>query len=203
VVTISATYGAGGSVVAPKLADRLGVPFADRLIPARGPLEPGEQLSEQEREEVRRRGFFSRLAHLTGGLGLPVPDAGDLRDPVRRQVEANLTELATGEGAVILGRGAAIVLAGDPAAFHVRLDGPPDRRCARAMTIEGVDAATARARLEETDRARARYLARLYERDPADASLYHLVIDSTVIASAVCVDLIETAATAFWSRSGR
>ena len=32
VVTVSATYGAGGALVAPLLAERLGVPFADRLI---------------------------------------------------------------------------------------------------------------------------------------------------------------------------
>src|SRR5205823_5794203 len=68
VITISATYGAGGTIVAPRLAERLGLPFADRLIPARGGEDaPGEELSEQEREESRRRGFLDRLARLTGG----------------------------------------------------------------------------------------------------------------------------------------
>src|SRR4029450_7477226 len=33
VVTLSASYGAGGSHVGPRLADRLGVPFIDRVIP--------------------------------------------------------------------------------------------------------------------------------------------------------------------------
>jgi shikimate kinase len=33
-VTLSATYGAGGSEVGPALARRLGVPFVDRLIPS-------------------------------------------------------------------------------------------------------------------------------------------------------------------------
>jgi hypothetical protein len=33
VVTISATYGAGGGLVGPAVADRLGVPFVDRAIP--------------------------------------------------------------------------------------------------------------------------------------------------------------------------
>ena len=32
-VTLSATYGAGGSVVGPALAQRLDAPFVDRLIP--------------------------------------------------------------------------------------------------------------------------------------------------------------------------
>jgi Cytidylate kinase-like family len=30
-VTISAAYGTGGSLVGPRLADRLGVPFLDRV----------------------------------------------------------------------------------------------------------------------------------------------------------------------------
>jgi len=34
VVTVSASYGAGGSVIAPRLAERLGVPFLDRLLSA-------------------------------------------------------------------------------------------------------------------------------------------------------------------------
>jgi len=131
IVTISATYGAGGSVVAPALAERLGIPFADRLIPARSSAveAPGERLSEEERHEIRRRSFLSRLALLTGGLGLP--EAGELRSPVRVQVEDHLRALADGEGAVVLGRGAQVALAGHPAAFHVRLDGQIGRASCR------------------------------------------------------------------------
>jgi len=201
VVTISASYGAGGSVVAPEVAQRLGLTFADRLITAQiADVPHGEHLSDDERAQARRRGFLSRLAHLTGGLGLPVPDAIELREPVREQVEASIVQLAT-TGAVILGRGAAIVLAGDPDAFHVRLDGPVDARCRQAMALEGIDERTARNHLNETDSARARYLARLYERDPADPHLYHVVLDSTALPLPTCVALIESAATAFWDRA--
>jgi cytidylate kinase len=170
IVTMSATYGAGGSLVAPRLAERLGLPFADRLIRPRGPptAAPGERLSVEEREEAARRGFLSRLGHLTGGLGLPVPQPADLRGPVRARVEASIEEIAHAGGGVILGRGAALVLADHLTAFHVRLDGPSDRRCSQAMAIEGIDAAPAINRLAEIDRARARYIARLYDRDMAD-----------------------------------
>jgi shikimate kinase len=34
VVTLSAGYGAGGSVIGPAVAERLGVPFLDRALPA-------------------------------------------------------------------------------------------------------------------------------------------------------------------------
>jgi cytidylate kinase len=204
VVTVSATYGSGGSLVAPALASRLGLPFADRLIPARSGAEPdsecGEQLTDEERLASRRTSFLDRLAHLTGGLGLPVPSGDDLRDHVREQVERSIRDIAAGAGGVILGRGAMVVLAGHPTAFHVRLDGPEDRRCTPAMAIEGIDEATARDRMTETDRARARYFTRIYGADAADPALYHLVLDSTVLPVEACVRLVVDAATAFWGR---
>jgi cytidylate kinase len=201
VVTVSAAYGAGGSIIAPRLAERLDVPFADRLIPARdapAPAPGGERVTEEERHQASRSRFLARLALLTGGLGLPVPHPDDLTDPVRQRVEQSIHDLVAAGGAVILGRAAAVVLAGDPRAFHVRLDGPEDRRVTRAMAIEGIDAATARARLHETDRARARYVDQLYRSDPADTRLYHLVFDSTALDTDDGVELLARAAEAFW-----
>jgi len=51
-ITVSAAYGAGGSVVAPALAERLGLPFLQRVTTSEGHVaEPGpcdEQLSAEE-----------------------------------------------------------------------------------------------------------------------------------------------------------
>jgi cytidylate kinase len=203
VITVSSSFGAGGDLIAPRLAERVGLPFADRLIPAR-PLTPpelgGERLSQEERQESARASFLARLGHLTGGMGMPVPTAEDLGTRVREQVEASIHELARTTGAVILGRGAAIVLADDPGVFHVRLDGPEGRRVARAALIEQIGEEAARRQLTETDRARARYIKRLYGRDPADPRLYHLVMDATVLALDDCVELIASVASAFWRR---
>ncbi|HZP28451.1 MAG TPA: cytidylate kinase-like family protein [Acidimicrobiia bacterium] len=201
VVTISATYGAGGSRIAPMLAQRLGLPFADRLIPAdnAAPLGVGtERLSDEEREQYRRTRFFARLAAITGGLGMPVPSPETVGGDVRDSVEASIYQEIQPDGAVILGRAASIVLAAHPRAFHVRLDGPKQRRLQRGMAFEHIDEATARARLEETDRARARYVERVYGADPSDPTRYHLTIDSTALSAATCVDVIVLAAGAFW-----
>jgi len=203
VVTVSASYGSSGSLIAPAVADRLGLPFYDRLIPARnaaatGEGDSGERLTEEERLAARRTSFLDRLAHLTGGLGLPVPAGEDIGDHVRETVERSIRAIAAGPGGVILGRGAMIVLAGHPGAFHVRLDGPAERRTDRAMAFDGIGEATARDRMVETDRARARYLTRLYGRDAHDPALYHLVVDSTVLPVEVCVRMLVDAAVAFW-----
>ena len=203
VVTVSASYGAGGSIVAPAVAKRLGMPFADRLIPAadRSPTdEAGEQLAPEERQQLVRGSFLVRLASIGSGFGLPVPEADDFGDQVRNLVEESIQRIARGPGGGILGRAAAIVLGHQPGAFHVRLDGPPDRRLKQAVGIEGVDDATAQARQVDTDRARTRYVSRLYGCDPARPDLYHLILDSTAIPLDGCVDVIAVAAEVFWSR---
>jgi cytidylate kinase len=202
-ITVSATYGAGGSVVAPLLARRVGLPFADRLIEARNaPAAPSEEgVTKAELEEEPRRSFFARLAQVNVGLNLPAPrDPDDLRDHVRDRVAASIKALAAEGGAVILGRAGQVVLAYHPRTFHVRLDGPPERRAARGAMWEGIDLETAHARMKETDEARARYTRRLYQRDPADPSLYHLVVDPTVLDLEVGVDMLARAAESFWAR---
>ena len=200
-VTVSATYGCGGSFVAPKLAERVGLPFADRLIPARGSTEAPsaeEGLTDQERAQVRGRRLLERLVLLAPGLNLPTPDAADLRDQLRDRVAASIRALVDQGGAVLLGRAGAVVLANHPGVFHVRLDGPEQRRIEQGCRFEGIDEARAKDRLVETDAARSRYVHRLYGRDPADASLYHVVLDATVLSVDDVVDVVALAAEAFW-----
>jgi cytidylate kinase len=201
VLTISATYGSGGGRIAPLLAQRLGLPFADRLIPADNARPLGsdmERLSNEEREQYRRTRFFARLAAITGGLGMPVPSPDTVGGDVRESVEASIYQEIQPDGAVILGRGASVVLAGHPRAFHVRLSGPKARRLRRGMAAENIDEATAKARLEETDRARSRYVERVYGANPDDPCRYHLVLDSTALTAESCVDVVEVAAHSFW-----
>lgn len=96
---------------------------------------------------------------------------------------------------MILGRAAAVVL-GKDRGFHVRLDGPPDRRIAQGAAIEGISPEQARQHLDAADKARTAYVRRLYRADPADPSHYHLVIDSTAIPLQTVIDMIVTAASA-------
>jgi cytidylate kinase len=181
VVTVSATYGAGGTVIAPAVAERLELPFADRLIPLQGATGPsGEAVNADELAGEPRSAFAEALASLAGGWVIPMPtDAGELPDHVRTQVESSIQDLVDRGGAVILGRAAAVVLRGQVGAFHVRLDGPVDRRAARGAEYEHCDLATARRHLDASDAARERYVKRLYRRDPADPTLYHLTLDAT------------------------
>jgi len=199
-ITVSASYGAGGSVVAPALAGRLGLPFLQRVTTSEGHLaQPGpcdEQLTE---EEVKATPVHRLLAHFTQAM-----PAGPTQSPpsthhqdqhLRGHGEAGIHRLLAAGGGVILGRAAAAVL-GKDRGFHVRLDGPAGRRAAQGAAVEGISQDQARQRLRAADKARTAYVRRLYRCDPADASLYHLVIDSTAIPLDTVIELVLAAARA-------
>jgi len=200
-ITVSAAYGAGGSVVAPALAGRLGLPFLQRVTTSEGHIaEPGPCDEQLSAEEVKATPVHRLLAHFTqampAGPTASPPSTHHQDEHLRAHGEAGIHRLlADGDGGVILGRAAAVVL-GKDRGFHVRLDGPADRRVVQGALIEGISEEHARARLRAADKARTAYVRRLYRCDPADACLYHLVLDSTAIPLDTVIELIVTAARA-------
>ena len=193
VVTISASYGSGGSEVAPALAERLGVRFVDRVVSP----ETAHRLAQAE-----NAGLFWRLIRSispAGGLTAgSIHAERELHDRFsdREALESALRDAAAVGDVVILGRAGALALRDHPGALHVRLDGPSEARVFRAMEVQSVDEATARERLAETDRARERFVRDIYGLDPTDPGLYTLVLDGTAFTTAACVEVIVAAVAA-------
>jgi hypothetical protein len=136
-ITVSASYGAGGSVVAPALAERLGLPFLQRVTTSEGQIaEPGPCDEQLTAEEVKATPVHRLLAHFTQAMPTgptqSPPSTHHQDEHLRGHGEAGIHRLlaAAGGGGVILGRAAAVVL-GKDRGFHVRLDGPADRRVAQ------------------------------------------------------------------------
>jgi Cytidylate kinase-like family len=197
-VTISASFGAGGSRVAPAVAERLGVEVLDRAIPARVaerlavPLDDALAHDEALGDAIGRlASSFALLPELAGALVQAGVLAGE---DYRRETERIIVEHAA-SGEVVLGRAGALVLRDHPDALHVRLDGPPERRIAQAMGLGGLEKADAERMRRESDRAREAYVRHFYGADARDPALYHLVIDSTAIPLEIVAELIAIAAT--------
>jgi cytidylate kinase len=201
VVTISASYGAGGPEVGPAVAERLGLVFHDRAIPARvaGRLGVSQDDAEANDERVVR-GLWRLMASLgampdpVGGV-VPVIGEPDER-AYREQTERVLREIADGAGGVVLGRAGAMVLRGRPDALHVRLDGPPEARLRTAVQRYGRAEEEVRREMQANDKTREAYVRHFYRCDPAVARHYHLVVDGTALPLAAVVDLVVTAARA-------
>jgi cytidylate kinase len=199
VVTVSAAYGAGGAEIAPAVAERLGLPFHDRAIPAQVAGRLGVPVAEAEaNDETVVRGVWRLVASLgtmpdpVGGV-MPTSALPDER-AYRQQTERVLVELADSGGGVVLGRAAALVLGQRADALHVRLDGPAERRLESAVARSGRPWEEVRREMEANDRTRESYVRHFYRCDPREARHYHLVVDSTVLSLGTVVDLVVTAA---------
>jgi hypothetical protein len=196
-VTLSASFGAGGSRVGPAVAERLGVELLDRAIPARVaerlavPLDDALAHDESLGDAIGRlASSFALLPELAGAMIQAGVLAGE---DYRRETERIILEHADA-GEVVLGRGGAIVLRDHAEALHVRLDGPQERRIAQAMELGGLARADAERMRRDSDRAREAYVRHFYGADARDPALYHLVIDSTALPLETVVDLIVAAA---------
>jgi cytidylate kinase len=203
-VTVSASYGAGGSVVAPALADRLGVPFLQRATTSVGDIGAAEPCAERlTRDEAHLTPTHWLIACLTSAMPTgptqSPPPTSHQDENLRRHCEEGIRHLAGTDAGVILGRGAAVVL-GKGRGFHVRLDGPPGLRVVQGAEIEGVSEDEARRHLDAADRARDTYVRRLYRADPADPRLYHLIIDSTALPLDTVTEIILSALSSSPSR---
>jgi cytidylate kinase len=200
-VTVSASYGAGGSVVAPALADRLGVPFLNRATTKSGGIEgPGPCVERMAPGEAELTPVHRLLASFTQAM--PVgptqspPSYHHHDQSLRHQCEQGIRSLADAGAGVILGRAAAVML-GKGRGFHVRLDGPAELRLVQGAAVEGIGLEEARRHMSTADRARTAYVRRLYRADSADPRYYHLVIDSTAIPLDVVTEIIVRALSSF------
>lgn len=201
-ITISSAYGAGGGVVAPRVAERLGYAMLDRAISARvaGELQISlEEAQEGERKLSFADRFFRSLAPLadtiSGGAAMAAAD-GAAAEEFRTEANKIMCESLT-DGAVILGRGGAAALQDRTDVLRIRLYGSPAERISAAEKFGVVGAEAAADNLPKVDAARAKYVQHLYGRDIDDPTLYHLQLNTPQLELDQCVTMIVAAYRAF------
>lgn len=199
VVTISAEYGTGGSQIAPAVARELGLSFLDRAITVevaeRLQLAEDEVLALEEEPEHGISTFFRYFAPASGFVGVPANpvDVTPSEDDYREAAEQALREVSE-TGGVVLGRAAAVVLGRSDSVLHVRLTGPAAARERLASQLGGISLAEAAQRRRRTDHLRALYVRHLYRRDPADVSLYDMILDTTSLGLATATAAVVATA---------
>jgi len=198
VVTLAALYGAGGSVIGPRVAERLGVQFLDRAIPSAVAKRAGVPEEAVDDVDERPRSLWERIAGALGRAGPPSGASSQVErlDLEYRKLHGEIEEFladASRSGGVVLGRGGAVVLGSVPGALHVYLGGSREGRIDRLMRLHGIDHATAARRVKANDRARRDYVRSIYGIEGDNPTLYHLMIDAISLGVDVCVDLIVAA----------
>jgi cytidylate kinase len=178
-ITVSRQLGSLGDELALEVARRLGWRRVCRDLINQAAVKAGvPQVALAELDELD---FF--------GLR---PTAADWQ-AYQRQVERFITELADGGKVVIVGRGGQMVLRGRPDVLHVRVVAPLETRVTRLRQERNISEEAARACLESSYKARARYIQRSYSVELDDPGLYHLVINTGLLDLDQAVTLVVRA----------
>ena len=143
VITISSSFGSGGSVVGRKVAEALGWELVNRAITVEVAAQLSVALDIAEAHDEAVATGWRRVLENFAVYASQVPESGRTWDSaadevrLRRATEAVLRDCAQRQ-AVIIGRAAAIVLGDSEQALHVRLDGPRDARLRQGADALGL-----------------------------------------------------------------
>jgi cytidylate kinase len=99
-----------------------------------------------------------------------------------RKMTETILHLATLGNVIIIGRGANVITARLPQAFHARLVGSLEKRVQYIQEASHWSPQAARALVEREDLGRRRYLKKYFDKDTTDPLLYHLVINTDSIS---------------------
>ncbi|HVK44336.1 MAG TPA: cytidylate kinase-like family protein [Micropruina sp.] len=177
VVTLFESYGSGAEQVGARVAELLGVKFLSQQYSS----EMLEQASaqQQDSEDGFLMRFFKRFGQPTVEHLDNILIPGDQQDDQQVVLGINRTLLDfTAAGGVVLGRNGTVVLAGNPRALHVKLEGSVENRVARAAELAGIEPERAARRQVNEDEDRAAMALRLYNWDPRENQYYDLIIST-------------------------
>jgi len=197
VITVEREYGSQGAEFAHLLADRLGWKHIDSCIIEDVARKAGVAPALVKRCDERIDPWLYRFnkAIWFGSLERH-PGDPEVFDS-ERMVEFTrgyLVEQAAQGNVVVVGRGAACLLARAPGAFHVFVHASMARKIRWVEEHFPEHAKEAEREIIATDRRRAEYIRRFHQREWDDRRLYHLMLNSCMGMDAMVDATIAAAA---------
>ena len=202
VLTITRQYGAGGSLVARRVAEGLGWTVIDNEFVGEVAKRAGLPAETVAAREERAPSLLERLSRTLAASApeMFVPAATEAGEPdeeaMLRTTERVIAEAAAHGRVVLVGRGAPAYLATAreaPEALHAYVVAPRDVRIRTIMSRLGIPEDEAGKTVHDIDAARERYLEQHYGRRRDDASNYHVVVNTAWLgydgAAGLIVDL--------------
>jgi cytidylate kinase len=183
VITVEREYGSRGAEFARHLADHLGWKLIDQCLIEEIAQKAGVTPKLAERCDERLDPWYHRFgkAFWHGSLErLPAPPETDVFDSDRMVefVRDYMNKLAEDGNCVIVGRGAASMLARASGVFHIFVYASMWRKVNWFQEQFPDQSATAEQELLATDRRRAAYIRNYFNDDWTDRRLYHLMMNS-------------------------
>lgn len=185
VITVEREYGSQGAEFAHHLARNLGWKIIDSSLIREVALRAGIETSRAENYDERIDPWLHRvekavwLNSLDRMANIKSPEAFDSTRMVEYIHDYLLEEAARGN-CVIVGRGAACVLAGQEDAFHIFVYASMPRKIGWFKEQFPDRAKEAEHEIAATDKRRAEYMRRFHHHDWFDRQIYHLMLNSSM-----------------------
>ncbi len=193
IITISREFGSGGHSIGKEVAGRLGVPFYDSELITEVARHSGlseEFIRDHEEYASHSNSFLYQLAMSTSGThGYP--------SVYQKLYEAQthvIAEIANRESCVIIGRCADYILRQRPDCLHVFIHADTAHRAAHVLERYGESNKPVEQRLKERDNRRRNYYRYHTDREWGVCANYHLALDSGLLGTDTCVEMILLAA---------
>ncbi|MGO9952284.1 MAG: AAA family ATPase [Dissulfurispiraceae bacterium] len=197
-ITVSRQLASGGTFIAYSVARELGFTYLDNEVLYKAAKFLGTDERELSDREERVSGFIERVVQ-SFSFGAPeAPYVPTSRRPVYDtdlfDAEARIIQEAAGNyNAVIVGRAGFHILREYPGLVKVFVHAPLDFRVKRLMKIHNISAKNiniAKAKIEESDERKGKFLRSLTGEELTDARNYHLCIDTSSTGFKEAVEMI-------------
>jgi CMP/dCMP kinase len=196
IVTISNQYGCGALAIARSVAAELGYEYVDRQLPVVVAKLLNVTPEEVEANEDAAPSFGERwLTSLERGTPelARASTAPPFDEELLHAVQEAVKEYAARGNAVIVGRGAGVILGTRPDIVRVFMYAPREWRIDRIVRELGVDRRTAASEVDRVDKARATYVRDWYGATFGDPAIADLSIDTAQFGKEQSVALIVQA----------
>lgn len=172
VVTLSRDYGSGGREIAQQLAKHLAVPVYDKELLDAVVERSGADPHLLAQLDEKTRGFWdSWIISILSGENV-------LEENYRRHlVKVVLGILNTGDGGVIIGRGAHLVLA-QQNVFRVRIIAPPETCAERVAQKRQLSLEEARKEVARVNDGRTKFIWDVYKKRLNEPTAFDLTINT-------------------------
>lgn len=200
IITISRQYGSGGSIVAARVAHELGWPLLDNALVEAVASQLGVTVDEVTAREERVPSLVERLASaLAMGSPESMPMLIDAQPRLSPEQLIEVTRRIVDEQvvkgpAVIVGRGAQLMLASREDGLHVLCYAHRDALVARVAERLRIDSEAAARKVDEMNRNRTEYVRRHWQREWLELDNYHLCVNTGAFGLETAVSLVLDAA---------
>ena len=186
IITLSGEPGAGGRIVASRLADRLGIEIFHKEVI--NEMAKSADVSEKLIETLDERG----LSTLEDWISSLVHERHLWPDRYMQHLMKVIGTIGKHGHAVIVGRGANFILPPEKR-FSVRIVAPQTWRIKNVAREFGISADEAKKRVLNTESDRRAFIRKYFNADIADPTNYDLVVNTAVLNVDDAVKVISSA----------